>query len=105
MLVVDEVDDVEVLDVVVAPPGTVVVVVVERASVVLVTVVPGPSGMLDVLVAGVVVVDDTDVVEVGEAGMVVELGVFGTLVPGVAGVGRNAHLVLSALHTWRPFEL
>lgn len=104
---VDEVDDVELLDVVVAPPGDVVVVVVvaELGPVVLGPVVPGPLGMLDVEVAGVVVVDGTEVVEVVGLGMVVELGGFGAWVVGVAGAGMYAHFVLSALHSWRAFEL
>ncbi len=106
MLVVDVVDDVEVLDVVVDPPGSVVVVVPERGRVVPGTVVPGPLGRVDVVAGGRVVVDGTDDVEVVVVvGRVVEPGVFGILGVGVAGAGRYAHLVLSALHTWRPFEL
>lgn len=104
---VDEVDDVELLDVVVAPPGgIVVVVVVELGPAVLGPVVPGPLGMLDVVVVGVVVVDGAEVVEVVGLGMMVELGVvFGAWVVGVAGAGMYAHFVLSALHSWRALEL
>ena len=107
MLDVDDVDDVELLDVVVALPGSVVVVVVaaERGRVVSGTVVPGPLGTLDVVEPGVVVDDGTEVVEVVALGGIVELGVLGAVGLGVAGVGRYAHSVLSALHTWRPFEL
>lgn len=88
MLVVDVVDDVEVLDVVVDPPGSVVVVAPERGRVVPGTVVPGPLGRVDVVAGGRVVVDGTDDVEVVEVGRVVEPGLFGALGVGVAGAGR-----------------
>ncbi|MDQ2727635.1 MAG: hypothetical protein M3Y91_07195 [Actinomycetota bacterium] len=68
-------DDVELLDVVVDPPGSVVVVVVPGpGTVVPGTVVDGPVGLVGDVVVGAVVVGGTEVEEVVE--VVVALGGF-----------------------------
>jgi hypothetical protein len=103
--VVDEVDDVDVLDVVVAPPGRVVVVVAERGRVVPGTVVDEPLGVVDVVEGKVVDGDGTAVVGTEVTDGVVELVVFGALVLGAVGAWTYFEHFPSALHRVMPLEL
>lgn len=98
---VEVLDDVELLELLVAPLGA---VVGERGTVDLGCVVDVSLGTPEVVVDGVLVVKGTEVVDVVDGDVVVETGA-GVVALGDAGAGTYVEHFPPALHTVMPLEL